>query len=514
MSNLSRRAFLRSASALAIVTQASVGQAADGAIASAVPEPFSRAEVIARARALAGRPYTPRSTVPQDWLDMSYDQYRSIQFDVDKALWADADRSYNVDFFLPGLYFERPVQIHTVTKGVSRTVPFELDRFKKHPEISPELTLDSALGYSGFRLRTDLDDADHPGKKTEFCVFQGASYFRAIAKGNNYGLSARGLALKTADPEGEEFPEFVSFWLEAPGPLQENMVVHALMDSPSVTGAYRFDITPGTPCVMDVEATLFARKDLTHAGLAPLTSMFLFDGTNHQRFDDFRPAVHDSDGLLLRNGNGEIIWRPLANPTRLQVSSFVDSNPTGFGLIQRARKLSDFADLEAHYHRRPSLWVEPKGDWGKGAVTLVEIPADKEIYDNIVAYWRPETPYEAGQQIDLAYRLSWGDEPSLDLPRVINTASGAKIFGDPGRLMVIDFEAHPLFEAEPDAFDIHVSSPHLETSPGILERNPETGGMRLAFSFDPGDQTHVELRAQLRKEGAAASEVWLYRWTV
>ena len=508
MSTFSRRSFLQSASAL------SLAALAPAARASASEEAFSRADVIARAKALAERPFKARSAVPDDWLALSYDQYRSIQFDLDKALWAGSDRSYNVDFFLPGLYFERPVLVHEVEDGIAHRIPFDLDHFKKHPEISPDLSTEGPLGYSGFRLRTDLGARDHPGKKTEFCVFQGASYFRAIANGNNYGLSARGLALKTADPEGEEFPEFVSFWLEAPGPLQENMVVHALMDSPSVTGAYRFDITPGTPCVMDVEATLFARTELTHAGLAPLTSMFLFDGTNHQRFDDFRPAVHDSDGLLMKNGNGEVIWRPLANPTRLQVSSFVDKNPAGFGLMQRARKLSDFADLEAHYHRRPSLWVEPREDWGAGSVTLVEIPADKEIYDNIVAYWRPEKPYPAGARVDLNYRLSWGEEPVLDLPRVINTASGAKIFGDPGRLMVIDFEAHPMFEADPEAFSLHISSPHLETSDGVLQRNPETGGMRLAFSFDPGEQTHVELRAQLRKDGQDASEVWLYRWTV
>ncbi|WP_420003161.1 glucan biosynthesis protein [Arenibacterium sp. LLYu02] len=507
MSKLSRRAFLQSASALTLVAIAPAVQATTG-------EPFSRAEVIARAKALAERPYKARNKVPDDWLAMNYDQYRSIQFDVDKALWADTVRSYNVDFFLPGLYFERSVQINAVENGIANRVPFDMHRFKKHPEISPDLSEDGAIGYSGLRLRTNLDDPDHPGKKTEFCVFQGASYFRAIAKGNVYGLSARGLALKTGDAEGEEFPEFISFWLEAPGPQQDNMVVHALMDSPSVTGAYRFDIMPGNPCVMDVEATLFARTELTHAGLAPLTSMFLFDATNHQRFDDFRPAVHDSEGLLIRNGNGEVIWRPLANPTRLQVSSFVDENPAGFGLIQRSRDLSDFDDLEAHYHRRPSLWVEPKGNWGAGAVTLVEIPADKEIYDNIVAYWRPRDPYSEGSMIELDYRLTWGDEPTSDLPRVIKTASGAKIFGDPGRLMVIDFDAHPIFEADPESFEIHITSPQLETSPGILERNPETGGMRLVFSFAPEDLTHVEFRAMLRKDGAAASEVWLYRWTV
>ena len=191
---------------------------APAARATTGSEKFSRADVVARAKALAERPFKARSSVPDDWLAMSYDQYRSIQFDVDKALWANTDRSYNVDFFLPGLYFERPVLVHAVEDGISTSIPFDIGRFKTHPEISPELSQEGPLGYSGFRLRTDLGDRDHPGKKTEFCVFQGASYFRAIANGNNYGLSARGLALKTADPEGEEFPEFVSFWLEAPGP--------------------------------------------------------------------------------------------------------------------------------------------------------------------------------------------------------------------------------------------------------------------------------------------------------
>ncbi|MEX0302430.1 MAG: glucan biosynthesis protein, partial [Leisingera sp.] len=226
-----------------------------------------------------------------------------------------------------------------------------------------------------------------------------------------------------------------------------------------------------------------------------------------------RPAVHDSEGLLVLNGNGETLWRPLANPNRLQVSSFVDTNPRGFGLMQRARKLSEFNDLEAFYHKRPSLWVEPKEDWGKGAVTLVEIPADKEIYDNIVAYWRPREPYVAGSEIKLNYRLTWGEEPVLSMPRVINTATGERIFGGDGRIVTIDFEAHPLFDGGPDSLDIHISSPQAETSDGVLQRNPETGGMRLAFYFDPGERTHAELRAQLLKDGKAASEVWLYRWT-
>lgn len=501
MSPFTRRSFL--AAALGTTMLAALPARASAA------RPFSHADVVEMARALAQQDYAERPAVPKDWLDQSYDDYKARWFRTADALWSGTERSYNVDFFLPGLYFPRAVQINTVTGGMAARVPFDLSLFDQSDK-APALTAEGHLGYSGLRLRTVLDN---PAQKTEFCVFQGASYFRAIGIGNAYGLSARGLALKTADAEGEEFPEFIEFWLEAPAPGQRHMMVHALMDSPSVAGAYRFHITPGSSAVMEVEATLFPRAELTHTGLAPLTSMFLFDATNRNRFDDFRPAVHDSDGLLVVNGNGETLWRPLANPARLQVSSFVDENPRGFGLMQRSRKLSDFNDLEAFYHSRPCLWVEPAGDWGKGAVTLVEIPADKEIYDNIVAYWRPRDPYAAGSEVSLSYRLTWGDAPALPMPQVTDTAEGARIFGGPGRIITIDFAEHPLLEGDPETLDVHIHSPHVPTSEGVLQRNPETGGLRLAFYFDPGDRDHVELRAQLRKDGTPASEVWLYRWT-
>lgn len=501
--SLSRRRFLStclsSVSALAI---APVAMATGAAI------PFDHDTVIAEARDLASRPYAEREMVPQEWQDLSYEQYRSIRFRLDKALWYGTETPYNVDFFTPGLYFPRTVKVFEVEDGMPRPVAFSLDMFDKGKEV-PTLPVDATLGFSGLRLRTEMH---RPGKTDEFCVFQGASYFRAIGLGEAYGLSARGLALNTGDAVGEEFPDFIRFWLERPVPGQRNMVVHALMDSPSVTGAYRFDVTPGEDCTMEVQATLFPRTELDHVGIGPLTSMFLYDQTNRNRFDDFRPAVHDSDGLMVRNGAGEVLWRPLANPKRLQVSSFVDMNPRGFGLMQRAREFADFADLEAHYHRRPCLWVEPKGDWGKGMVRLVEIPADQEIYDNIVAYWRPSTPYQAGAQIDLSYRLIWGEEPyRTAMPKVLNTAMGDKTFGE-GRLAVIDFEASDLFD-DPDAITVFTGSPHVEVSDGVLQRNPDTGGLRLAFAFDPGERDHVELRAQLLRDGAPASEVWLYRWT-
>ena len=502
MTSFSRRSFL--ASAMASTSMIALPARGSEALS------FHHSTVIAKARTLATANYTQRPSVPQDWLDLSYQDYQTRWFRSRDALWSDANSSYNVDFFLPGLYFPRPVQVNTVSINQgAQPVPFDLSLFDK-TDKAPDLSIDDSLGYSGLRLRTELSQ---PNLKNEFCVYQGASYFRAIGMDNVYGLSARGLALKTGDPMGEEFPEFIEFRLETPTSDQRNIVVHALMDSPSVTGAYRFDITPGENCTMEVQVTLFPREELSHVGLGPLTSMFLFDGTNRTRFDDFRPAVHDSDGLLVENGSGEVLWRPLANPLHLQISSFVDENPRGFGLMQRARKFSDFADLEANYHKRPCLWVEPDGDWGKGAVTLVEIPADQEIYDNIVAYWRPREPYAAGEQVNLSYRLTWGHEPDLHLPKVINTAGGARVFGDPGRIMTLDFEDHPLLSDGPEGIDVHISSPHVDTSAGVLQRNPETGGLRLAFSFDPAEQDLVELRAQLRKDGQMASEVWLYRWT-
>jgi len=504
MSTLTRRSFMASALSSTVLTALPAG-AAD----TPKPRRFDHTQVIERARALAAQSYRPRQEVPQDWLNLSYDEYKAHRFRTQDAIWSKTDSSYNVDLFLPGLYFRHAVQVNTVQDGMTRPFGFDMSLFDRS-EIAPQLSTTGALGYSGVRLRTQLDQ---PGKKTEFCVFQGASYFRAIGVGQAYGLSARGLALKTGDPMGEEFPDFVEFWLEAPGPEQRSMVVHALMDSPSVTGAYQFTVTPGANTVMDVEARLFPRDDLPHVGLAPLTSMFLFDRTNRNRFDDFRPNVHDSDGLLIKNGNGEVLWRPLANPTHLQISSFMDETPRGFGLMQRSRNLQDFEDFEANYHRRPSLWVEPRGDWGKGAVTLVEIPADKEIYDNIVAYWRPRDPLPAGSELPLSYRLSWGEDPQMDLARVIDSAAGARIFGEPGRLMTVDFEAHPLLAGAPEDLEVHLSSPHVETSEGVLQRNPATGGLRLAFSFAPNAENHVELRLQLRREGQAASEVWLYRWT-
>ena len=499
-----RRGFLAALAATAAMPRSAVASPDLGNA-----QPFSVSALYDMARELATSAYQPMAEVPQAWKDLSYDQYKSIWFRGADAVWRNTDSPFQVEMFHPGLYFPRPVKISLVEDGLARELKFDLSAFDKTDQV-PDLPVDETLGYSGFRLTTELKK---PGIFQEFFVMQGASYFRAVARDQNYGQSARGLAIGTASSEGEEFPDFTHFWIERAVPGRQKITIHALLNSPSVTGIYSFDISPGTPTLMDVRAQIYPRVGLSRFGLGPLTSMFLFDETNRSMFDDFRPAVHDTDGLLMRNGAGETLWRPLANPKSLQVSSFVDDNPQGFGLMQRARDLADFADLEAHYHTRPGLWVEPGENWGKGAVTLVEIPADREIYDNIVAYWQPQTPLEAGQMHRFSYQLSWGEDPALQNPvsRVVNTRMGERFGG--GRIITIDFEDSVDFPDDLANLTVRANTSTGEVTPAILQRNPQTGGLRAAFTFHAGEATSAELRAQILLDGRSISEVWLYRWT-
>jgi glucans biosynthesis protein len=511
MSSIDRRAFL-AAAAVSVPAWVGLGPARAGgpAVALGPAEPFRPGDVIDRARAMAARAFVPPPAVPEAWTALDYDQYRNIRFRADRALWRGTQSPFEAQLFAPGFYFRHGARIAVVDNGEARPVRFERRAFRYSPDL-PVLPDDPALDYSGFRLHGALNRDDY---RDEFAVFQGASYFRAVARGQVYGLSARALALGTAEPEGEEFPFFRAFWIETPARDAACVRVHALLDSQSIAGAYSFDITPGEATEMAVRAVLFPRRDLDHPGIAPLTSMFLFDATNRHRFDDFRPAVHDSDGLMVVNGNGEQLWRPLANPPRLQVSHFLDADPKGFGLVQRSRDPGDFADLEARYHQRPSAWVEPGSGWGAGSVALVEIPTTREINDNIVAFWRPRATLMAGARHDFDYRLAWRNEPPAlpDLARVVETASGARRAG--GRIMAIDFApgGRPLPAPDDVVADMVVRPGSV--SPAVIQRNPATGGLRLAFTFDPEGADAVELRAQLRdRSRRPLSEVWLYRWT-
>jgi len=471
-------------------------------------EPFDREILLARAAALAKQPYEEPVGRPEgDARPLTYDEYRAIRFQPGASIWTGENRTFTVDLFYPGFIYNIPVNVNLVTGKTARRVLFTNEIFDYGTE-APLIEDREGLGYSGFRVRAPINEPDY---LDEFLVFQGASYFRAAARGQVYGLSARGLAVRTARPEGEEFPVFTDFWIERPPGLAEQIVIHALLQSRSVVGAYTFTAHPGDETVIDVQAKLFARADLDAFGIAPLTSMFLFDASNRVRFDDYRNAVHDSDGLQILNGRGERLWRPLANPRTLQVSAFLDYDPKGFGLVQRKREFDDYEDAEAQYDRRPSLWVEPQGDWGPGHIELVEIPSDREIHDNIVAYWQPRAPIAAGASAEFSYRLRFTAEPLDDSrARVVATRTGQSLEEEERRSFVIDFEGA---DAMPADLEAEVWSSAGEVFHPRGEIVEQSGVYRVSFELDPGRESIIELRATVRSGDEPWSEAWLYRWS-
>ncbi len=470
--------------------------------------PFDADFVAERARALARRPFQPPSTdLPPRLTGLSYDAYRAIRYRPEAALWRDARLPFQVELFFRGRYSRERVDLFEVQGGRATPIAFDADRFES--DKVPLEGLPRDLGYAGFRLHAPINRADY---FDEVAVFLGASYFRSLGRGQAYGLSARGLALNTGGPGNEEFPIFRSFWIERPQSGATSVVVHALLDSPSTTGAYRFVIHPADTTVFDVEARLFPRRDLAAVGIAPSTSMFLFGPASARRFNDFRSAVHDSEGLQIFNGAGEHIWRPLTNPVVLQESAFEDRGPRGFGLVQRSRRLSDYQDLEARYDLRPSLWVEPQDDWGAGAVHLIELPEATEYDDNIVAFWRPRDPLAAASEHLFRYRLSWGPPPAgpSGLAQVAQTrvgtghSAGSSVFA-------IDFTVLP--GAGLDGIEPRIWSSAGQLSPPTLTPSPDGGGLRLSFELTPGTARVAELRAELSRPPAIASESWMFRWT-
>lgn len=494
-----RREFLAGASltALAAGTAARVTLAADSS--------FSRSVVLEQARALAAAPFArPEQSLPEAFANLGDADYAAIRFRDEHRLFVDPPSGFAVELMHPGFIYSIPVEIFVVDDGVARKIVYDPTLFT-YGNIAPPPP-ETKLEFAGFRALTALNA---PDMLTPFAIYAGASYFKAISKGQLFGLSARGLAIGTGEAEGEEFPFFRAHWLETP--TEDRMVVHSLLDGPSAAGAYRFTIRPGDPTQIDVEATIFVRDEIAHIGLAPLTSMFLFDAKDRAAHDDFRLGVHNSDGLAMWNGSDERLWRPLFDPRLLQISAFSDSGPRGFGLIQRERDFSDYEDLAALYHRRPSAWIEPIGDWGKGHVVLVEIPTNDEIHDNIVAYWRPEATLTAGSEISLTYRLSWGwDVPDLNgLLKIVRTLSGA---GNNGRRrFVIDYGG---------VGQVRASAVQLvaETNPGSvhdveISENPEIKGLRLTFDLDPEGSNVVEMRMELRSGDRRIAETWVYRWS-
>jgi glucans biosynthesis protein len=474
--------------------------------------------VLDQARALAAEPFGAlEQPLPEALAGLSHEQHGGIRFRPDRALWKGQGLDAQAQFFHLGSRFRAPVHLYEVADSLAREVLYDEMLFDFGEGI-PELDLPDDLGFAGFRLHAPLNRPDVLG---EFAVFLGASYFRAIGRDQRYGISARGVAIDTGLPKDEEFPAFRRFWLERPAPGADQVVLHALLDGPSLSGAYSFRIVPGRTTIMEVEATLFPREAIELLGIAPLTSMFLFGPNDRQGVDDFRPGVHDSDGLQIWSGAGEWSWRPLVNPQALRLSLFGDKDPKGFGLMQRARGFAAYQDLEARYELRPSLWVEPLESWGSGHVRLIEIPSPREIYDNIVAFWVPREPVEAGSEWAFKYRLHWGEGPPTrpDLGEVVATRLG--VGGDTEeerggglRRLVIDFAGGQLQQMPGDApLEAVVSVLGGEIIEPSARKNEVTGGWRAAFDLRPDGDGPVELRCALRAAERTLTETWVYQWT-
>lgn len=489
------------------IDDALAAPAAAQTTAHSQPMPFDPASVRQTAKDLAQKPYqAPDQNLPDNFKKLDYDQYRKIRFIPDRAIWRNQGLPFQLQLFHRGFFYSNRVDLYEVADGKATIIGYSPDQFTFDDLKPPPPGTD--LGFAGFRIHAPINRNDY---YDEVGVFLGASYFRAVAKGETYGLSARGLAINTADPKGEEFPVFKTFWIERPQKQANSIVVHALLDSKSAAATYRFTIRPGETTIYDVEMSVYPRADIADPGIAPMTSMFLFDANDRSKIDDFRPAVHDSDGLAMLNGRGETLWRPLTNPADLQVSSFYDANPRNFGLIQRQRDFETYQDLESHFETRPSLRVEPIGDWGNGEVRLIEIPTKEEVHDNIVAFWRPKDPLKAKGEYSFTYRLHWGENKSHPgLARFVKTASGAA--GD-GRLFVLDIEGDKLKDVKPDAVRGNVSANFGKIKNIVTQPNPQSGGWRMSFNLEPGNASVVELRASLLQNDDPLSETWVYRWT-
>lgn len=501
---------------------------AHGAAAQAAPPRLGPAAAFSfdllkeRARAARGLAYAP-ATLPdaKDALEaIDYDEHGKLKYRPERALWANGPSPYPVTFFHLGRFFQKPVRMHVVEGGQAREIVYEQSDFEM-TETSPARQLPPNPGFAGFRFQERRDGAlDWRGN--DWVAFLGASYFRAIGELYQYGLSARGLAVDTVTADrGEEFPDFTHVWFETPGGGDEAVTVLALLDGPSVTGAFRFRMRRTKAVVMDVEAQLHLRRDVARLGLAPLTSMYWFSETAKPGAVDWRPEVHDSDGLALWTGRGERIWRPLNNPPRTVVSSFGDERPRGFGLMQRDRAFDHYQD-GVYYDRRPSLWVEPLGDWGRGQVQLVENRTDDEIHDNVVAFWVPAEPARAGSTLDLAYRLHWvADEPyPSPLARCVATRLGNG--GQAGtsrpkgrRKFVVEFLGEPLtrlasgVKPEPVLWASRGSFPDART---MAVPNDVPGHWRCEFDVQADGPEPVEMRLFLKSADAVLTETWLYQY--
>ncbi|MEJ1160015.1 glucan biosynthesis protein [Prosthecomicrobium sp. N25] len=520
----SRRDLLTAAAAAALAVAAGPpearaqqpGPTQAGPMAFGPGNAFSWSGLVQRARERAAKPYQPPSRPAPEILDrIDYEQHGKIRFKPDNALFADGPSVYPITFFPLGRLFRNSVRMFALDGDRAREIFYAPALFDMPPD-SPARDLPASAGFAGFQIKESKTRPDW--RTQDWVAFLGASYFRAIGALGQYGLSARGVAIDVAAPKPEEFPDFVEFYFQGAANASTPVVVHALLDGPSLAGAFRFSMRRTENVVMDVECQLFTRQAIFRLGIAPLTSMFWYAEYGKPGPVDWRPEIHDSDGLELWTGAGERIWRPLVNPPRIITSAFMDTNPRGFGLMQRDRNNENYLD-GVNYERRPSLWVEPIGAWGDGSIQLVEIPTDDEIHDNIVAMWVPRLKIEGGQEHEFRYRLHWvADEPypAEAMARVVATRMGRG--GEPGKprppgvtKFVVEFAGRPLSELH----DLR-PEPVVTTSRGTIsllfaEPVPWTDRWRAQFDVAAEGADPVDIRLFLKAGDRAVSETWLYQ---
>lgn len=480
---------------------------------------FGYDDVLKRARDLAGAPFEASPPPLPDVLgSLSFDAWRDIRFRRDKALLGQDGSPFRLEAFHLGHLYPQPVTINIVREGLPTPVPYSAALFD-YGRTKIDKPLPVNLGFAGFRLLYPLN---RPDVLDEVAAFLGASYFRFLGRKQRYGMSARGLSVGTGTPN-EEFPFFREVWIETPGPNADRATVYALLDGASTTGAYRFDIYPGIDSVVEVSVTLFPRHSGSKIGIAPLTSMF-FISQNDRRFaGDFRPELHDSDGLLMHSGTGEWIWRPLRNPEQMETSEFLDKNIQGFGLLQRDRTFEDYQDLDLAYELRPSYWVEAKAGWGEGRVELVELPTTNETNDNIVASWIANEPVEPNKPITLSYtitaslnlsRLSPGGRVSRTFQTEARSLGSDEVVAPGSRRFLIDFTGGDLAYFVPDPSQVQVvpTSTNGRIIRSFLVPNTHISGFRAAIDIElpPGQTT--DLRAFLKSGNRTLTETWTFPW--
>lgn len=501
---------LVSASVLGVASAAAQSPAVN-VVQSVVAEGqrFDPAMVVETARRMASKPLVPAVTsdLPDGYATLPFDQFSSIRAQPGSLVWAGENRGFTIEPLHRGYVFSNPVSLFTIEDDIVRRVGFDRSKFDYGRVTPPPANVD--LQFSGMRIATGLE------RPYEVAVFQGATFFRSLARGQNFGAMARALILRPGETRGEEIPFFRAFWIERPSPATGALVIHALLDSESVTGAVRMTLRPGDVTLIDVEMTLFARQALEHIGFGCTTAAFLSGPQSRRTFDEIRPSVHEVSGVQMLTGNGEWIYRPVSNPAMLQVSSFLDSNPKGFGLVQRERDPTAFQDDDQRYELRPSVWIEPLGEWGAGSVQLIEIPSDSDLNRNVICYWRPRQPIAAGSETTVAYRQAWcwqpPERPTLAIATRSRQGRGSQ---QRRRRFIVDFTGEKLAEAGMVAS----TRANVTATPGTIQNlriwpYPERKLMRVGFEIEQGAENVSELRLVLESGGQPVSETWLNRWT-